>query len=90
MTIATLLGIAAAAIALWPAKKKTGGGGVPYLPSVAELSPQPPKRHPSYIEAVANLAAVKARLSATEHLDDEQSEAINTLTLALVAGSDAL
>jgi uncharacterized membrane protein YeiH len=87
VTIAIILGAAAAAVALWPSQtKKVGGVGVRDLS--LDVAPVVAARHPRYIEAVANLAAVKARLSATELLHDDQAEAINTLTLALVAGSD--
>jgi hypothetical protein len=47
-----------------------------------------PKVGPTYQEAIANLALVRARLLATENLADEQKKAIDALTLALVAGSD--
>jgi hypothetical protein len=49
--------------------------------------PQPPKA-PSYRSAIESLAAVRSRLIATETLDDKAKEAINELTLCLVAGSD--
>jgi hypothetical protein len=45
----------------------------------------------TYEEAIHNLALVRARLNATGLLGDEKSPqraAIDTLTLALVAGSD--
>ena len=44
-----------------------------------------------YEAAIHNLALVRSRLNATDHLGDEKSPeraAIDTLTLALVAGSD--
>lgn len=44
-----------------------------------------------YEDAIHNLALVRSRLKATNHLGDEKSPeraAIDTLTLALVAGSD--
>jgi hypothetical protein len=44
-----------------------------------------------YQQAIHNLALVRSRLNATDHLGDEKSPeraAIDTLTLALVAGSD--
>ena len=82
-----LLAVAAAAVALWPTGKKTGGGGVPtYLPSPAELDPRP--RPTSYLAAVEALQLVRSRLVHTNHLDEEQLEACNVLTLALSAGSD--
>ena len=42
----------------------------------------------TYQSAVASLADVRSRLLATECLKDPQKGAINTLTLALVDGSD--
>ena len=43
---------------------------------------------PSYRDAIANLATVRLRLLGTAKLGDEQKKAIDTLTLALVDGSD--
>lgn len=43
---------------------------------------------PSYRDAIGNLAAVRLRLKATGKLDDDQKQAIDVLTLALVDGSD--
>lgn len=79
--------IAAAAIALlWPLKKPAKA------PPVYDLSPierEPAKpRVPLYLDAVACLQTVQRRLSATGHMDDDQRAAIDTLTLALTAGSD--
>lgn len=42
----------------------------------------------SYEAAIHNLAVVRSRLVRTSLLADEQKKAIDTLTLALVAGSD--
>lgn len=42
----------------------------------------------SYQAAISDLASVRKRLSATQQLDDKSKAAIDTLTLALVAGSD--
>lgn len=57
--------------------------------------PEPPlpKPHeeavaPSYSKAIDDLACVRTRLKVTGCLKDEQLKAIDTLTLALVAGSD--
>lgn len=41
-----------------------------------------------YQKAMADLASVRKRLADTKHLDDKVKAAIDTLTLALVAGSD--
>jgi hypothetical protein len=43
---------------------------------------------PSYRDAIANLATVRLRLLTTDRLGDEQKKAMDTLTLALVDGSD--
>jgi hypothetical protein len=52
-------------------------------------TPTPPDQAaPSYRDAIANLAAVRLRLKATGKLDDDQKQAIDVLTLALVDGSD--
>jgi len=45
-------------------------------------------RGPSYQQAMVNLAAVRLRLIETSALSREASDAVETLTLALVAGSD--
>lgn len=42
----------------------------------------------SYQSAMANLANVRQRLLRTQELDDKTKAAIDTLTMALVAGSD--
>ena len=75
MTLAQMMAAAAAVmVGLWPQLK--------LIPRVI------PSSGPTYQEAMANLAFVRRRLLATETLGDEQKEAIDTLTLALVAGSD--
>jgi hypothetical protein len=43
---------------------------------------------PTYQSAIGDLARVRARLLQTRQLGDDQRAAIDTLTLALVAGSD--
>lgn len=68
-----LLG-AAALILLWPRQ------GVPALMSR--------KGGPEFQSAVQSLTLVRSRLLHTSHLTDQEKEAINCLTLALVAGSD--
>ena len=80
-----LLAVAAAAVALWPTGKKTDKAPL-YIPSPAELDTSP--RPTSYLAAVEALQKVRSRLVHTNHLDDEQLEACNVLTLALSAGSD--
>lgn len=47
------------------------------------------RRTAGYEEAIHNLAVVRSRLVATSLLGEEQKKAIDTLTLALVAGSDS-
>lgn len=42
----------------------------------------------TYQRAMADLATVRRRLIETKQLDDAAKKAIDTLTLALVAGSD--
>jgi hypothetical protein len=51
-------------------------------------SPAPPYLTPTYQTAIGDLAHVRLRLIQTEKLDDGAKKAIDTLTLALVAGSD--
>lgn len=80
-----LLAVAAAAVALWPTQKKGGGRGL--LDDLAGLEP-PPKKAGNYLDAVAALQIVRARLVHTDELSDEAVEALNTLTLSLAAGSD--
>ena len=79
-----LLAVAAAAVALWPTGKKPGGFS---LDDLAVLEP-PPKKAGNYLDAVAALQTVRARLVHTDELSDEAVEALNTLTLSLAAGSD--
>jgi hypothetical protein len=55
------------------------------------LSSGAPRRHASvatYQSAIASLASVRSRLVATGGLTEPVKSAIDTLTLALVAGSD--
>lgn len=82
-----ILAVIAAVVALWPTgQKKGGGGGAVYVPSPAELDP--PKRTPTYLDAVASLQKVRSRLVETDLLSDDVAEALSTLTLALQHGSD--
>ena len=68
-----LLLIAAAAIIFWPNLS---------LPRLA------PPAGETYQSAIADLANVRRRLVRTQRLDEPVKKAIDTLTLALVAGSD--
>jgi hypothetical protein len=54
------------------------------------LGPTPAKTNltPTYQSAIADLAHVRLRLIQTENFDDGAKKSIDTLTLALVAGSD--
>lgn len=73
-------GALAVLVAAWPQLKSV----VSVLP-VRPSAPQPP----TYAKAIADLASVRARLVATKKLAEDQKAAIDTLTLALVDGSDA-
>ena len=85
MNLPLLLLAASAALFFWPAGKR---------PAVGELRVPPPmdpatgKTRPTYQSCLVALAAVRLRLVQTESLSDETREAIDRLTLALVAGSD--
>lgn len=79
-----LAAAAALAVAFWPqisaylktflAKRET--------PAAGDLDT------PSYQTAIEDLASVRLRLLKTECLGDAQKQAVDTLTLALVSGSD--
>ena len=77
MIIATLLA-AAAAVVLWPR-------GVS-LPHFLSHSPAIPAGI-SFQAAISDLASVRRRLADTDTLTAESVSAIETITLALVAGS---
>lgn len=76
---------AAVALLLWP---EAPAVAAPSLPSVPVPAIPQPLKTPSYRSAIESLASVRSRLIATETLDDKAKEAINELTLCLVAGSD--
>lgn len=82
----TFLAIAAAAaILLWPNAEKVAS----VLPKLELSEPVVvPNTLPSYQSAIASLADVRSRLAKTEQLGEAELKAINTITLALVAGSD--
>jgi hypothetical protein len=80
--------IVAAGVVAWPklvqAAKWLGGK----MPATIPLSSD---KDVSYEDAIRNLALVRSRLNATKLLGEDKSPqraAIDTLTLALVAGSD--
>jgi len=84
MIYVVLLGAAALLLAgpsLWRAR--------PVILGPSEAATKPPHLHPTYQSAIADLAHVRLRLVQTDKLDDKAKAAIDTLTLALVAGSDA-
>jgi len=63
-------------------------GVVGLWPQIGSLVRMPQLGGPSYQQAMTNLAFVRRRLIDTGVLGDEQKEAIDRLTLALVEGSD--
>ncbi len=88
-------GIVAVIVFAWP-KLVAGAKALLKAASVPGIV-RPPAVPPAanapvgYQQAIHNLALVRSRLNATDHLGDEKSPeraAIDTLTLALVAGSD--
>jgi len=84
MIYVVLLGAAALLIAgpsLWRAR--------PVILGPSEAATKPPHLAPTYQTAIADLAHVRLRLVQTKALDDKTKAAIDVLTLALVAGSDA-
>lgn len=95
-----ILGAAAVVVAAWPSLKKAAamlwaavkpapGAAPPPAPHVLPLpGSEPVSTVVSYESAIHDLAIVRSRLAATQLLDDPAKKAIDTLTLALVAGSD--
>lgn len=69
---------------LWP----RGDGAKSVVTISTPTASTPAAAGPNYQAAVANLSAVRSRLVKTSSLTDEAKSAIDTLTLALVAGSD--
>lgn len=79
-------GVAAAvAVALWPQAKALSAGVAAWLERKA---PATHRAGVGFQAAVDHLANVRLRLLQTSALEEEQKKAIETLTLALVAGSD--
>jgi hypothetical protein len=79
--------VIAAGVVAWPKLVQL----VKSLRGVIPAGPVAPAAPVSYEGAIHNLALVRARLNSTGLLGDEKSPqraAIDTLTLALVAGSD--
>ena len=67
--------------ALWKAR--------PVVLGPSDVPAKAPHLAPTYQSAIADLAHVRLRLVQTKALDETAKKAIDTLTLALVAGSDA-
>ena len=85
--IAALCFVAAAVVAFWPRQARPlPTFSVP--PAVAPSVVAPLPKRPGFRQAIDNLAYVRSRLITTDALDDKAKAAIDTLTLALVAGSD--
>jgi hypothetical protein len=82
--ISAALIAAAAAVLFWPVKPKATGSI--YFPAAPAEPPKPSQ--PTYESAISDLAKVRLRLLQTDALDDKAKAAIDTLTLALVGGSD--
>ena len=76
---------AAAIVMLWPAARKP----VTPIDFVVDEPVETKPRVPAYLQSVESLQTVQRRLSATDRLGEDQVEAINILTLALAAGSEA-
>ena len=77
--------VAAVAVLFWPSHKVTAD----YLPKFSlPKATEPVRETVSYEAAIHDLAHMRLRLIATDHLDDAVRTAIDTITLALVAGSD--
>lgn len=87
------VGVAAAVVALWPQVWAAASAvlkGIRRPSPLVPIVPFTPAQAGAvtFESAVHNLAIVRSRLLSTSLLADEQKKAIDTLTLALVAGSD--
>ena len=80
--ITAVLILAAVAVVLWP---KAPPARKPFVDPSPLQPPRPP--HPSYHTAIAALAQVRQRVAVTDTLGEAETKAIETITLALVAGS---
>lgn len=82
--------IAAAAVAfvLWPTPEKKQQSQPSLLTRLPSAPAQPKPEGGSYLDAMAALSSVRARLSATGKLDDAVQKASDVITLALMAGSE--
>jgi len=81
----TLAAVAAVGVAAWPTLKAVAVWLSARKP-VGPVSPAAIK--PPYSEAMADLQSVRLRLVRTDCLAQDQKNAIDVLTLALVDGSD--
>lgn len=87
MTILALVAVAVVLLLL-PSPKKPVPPMFSLVPTQqTDPAPALPKQV-QYLDAVASLQSVRHRLVATDQLGEEQREAINVLTLALVGGSE--
>jgi len=78
--------VAAVAVLFWPSHKVAAGD---YLPKFSlPKATEPVRETVSYEAAIHDLAHMRLRLIATDHLDEAVRASIDTITLALVAGSD--
>lgn len=75
MITSLIIGAIAVIVYAWPENK---------MPSVIPSFKKPNK---TFGESIAALTHVQGRLVATNEFDDEQKEAVDVLTLALVRGS---
>jgi hypothetical protein len=88
--ITALLVVGALAFLFWP---KGGAKALSSLPSTEDLftlppaAPAAPKPGPDSRQAIDSLLAVRDRLAASEQLDAEASQAVDTLWLDLLHGS---
>lgn len=73
-----------ALIMAWPAVIGWVKRNIESLPHAPTVLPQ----KATYIAAIENLGLVRTRLVQTECLGEQQKAAIDTLTLALVSGSE--
>lgn len=78
-----MLIVAAVAFLLWPVPQP------PANPFVRPTDDKPAAAQtPSFMDAVAALQVVRSRLACTSKLDEAQQKALDSLTLALSAGSE--
>ena len=86
MITTIFLAVAAIVAAVWPAKPKAFDLPWPLPGPSPQAEPQP--RGVTYEAAIRALSQCRTRLVATETLGEKERAAIDTLTLALVNGSE--